>query len=55
VGGVVVFFLKYHPFKTHTTLSKSKKYMLFSKKYDSFFKKKTTPLTQTPSYLLKSH
>jgi hypothetical protein len=29
VGGVVAFFLRYHPLKAHTTLSKSKKYMLF--------------------------
>jgi hypothetical protein len=36
VGGVVAFFLRYHPLKTHTTLSKSKKYMLFSKKCGGF-------------------
>ena len=39
VGGVVVFFLRYHPLKAHTTLSKSKKYMLFSKRCGSFLKK----------------
>jgi hypothetical protein len=49
VGGVVAFFLRYHPPKAHTTISKSKKYMLFSKKCGSFFQKATTPHTQTPS------
>jgi len=39
VGGAVAFFLRYHPFKAHTTLSKSKKYMLFSRRCGSFLKK----------------
>jgi hypothetical protein len=39
VGGMVAFFLRYHSFKAHATLSKSKKYMLFRKKCGSFLKK----------------
>jgi hypothetical protein len=50
VGGVVAFFLRYHPLKAHTTLSKSKKYMLFSKKCGSFLKKNNH--TSHPNTLL---
>ena len=36
---VVSFFLKYHSLKTHTIISKNKKYMFFSKRCGSFLKK----------------
>ena len=38
-GVVALFFLRYHSLKAHTTLSRNKKYMLFSKRCGSFLKK----------------